>query len=42
MSDGSIEDGLKHASVMLFIAYAAFLVTSDLDLGGAVAAALVP
>ncbi len=42
MSDGSIEDGLKHASVMLLIAYAAFLVTSDLDLGGAVAAALVP
>jgi flagellar protein FlaJ len=42
MSDGSIEDGLKHASVMLFVAYVAFLVTSDLELGGAVAATLLP
>ncbi|MFC7175604.1 type II secretion system F family protein [Halosegnis marinus] len=38
MAGGSLKDGLKHASVMLLVAYLAFLVSQDLSLSGSFAA----
>lgn len=41
MGNGSIKDGVKHATLMLAVAYVVFLVGRDLFTGGALTAALL-